>query len=532
MEVLKDLGFSAKNISTNYGINYIQIIGEGSNNPTANASVKINNNTPYASSASGLTLVIYDENLNIVSGNTYNIANSATDISNLNTALTTLPSRSFFILFSYDATQTNSTLTTTFNNLGSVLWATKFNYPATLSGGTIYNQRIPYAAIGTTDLGIVYEKLGDGRPGASEPNANLNVGIRSYDSFGAKGYGENLLPQTLYTYNETTNNTVSFPITTINTQQYVRLSYFVAILNKISTTDNLSTTIRIKENGTVLTSTEFTCTTNTFTKNEVYFTFNPSNTYTMEIDYVANADIVFKSVYLNKAGLNPTYTDNAKFAFYKNSDSIGCNNLQYSSNATDYYDANSLEVNYNSSIAVFTTNNTYYLGNKNLPSVNITSSITSDFISVSDQLDYVFSSWFYAATSDSVELSIEAFDNSQSPIQINDYYGNSFTTLSLYKVDINSTPSFKEVFLLSYLNNNASEYINDNMSTISNYGYMSPYNSSTSIPQQQLAILQQNTAFIKITLIGSNSQAIIPYLSRVKYAFKNDGTMLGKTNNY
>lgn len=160
----------------------IYLKGTGLNN-NAPPEITVNGVSHLSLYGRGLTMVVWDTSMNILSTTAYDIYGDDAARVSLATSLTSLTGDKIFALVSYDAIDTNSTLDAAMTTMKSQLWNTKYPLLRTLTGGV----RFPYACIGTTRLGIVSEQMW--ADGASSPRATLTWAFENWNSAGNTGYG-------------------------------------------------------------------------------------------------------------------------------------------------------------------------------------------------------------------------------------------------------------------------------------------------------------------------------------------------------
>lgn len=198
MRVFKDKGFKSENLNETLGLNKIEVEASGFNNKEL-SFIKINNTTNLTNSRRGITVVLYNDDMTLFNSNTFDTHGSVTAINELNNHLKNLPSNKYIIIYSWDAHQSNNALLQTMLNFGAVKYTEiprveeYYNHK-----GYLFWPRSPYCAIGTTDIGIVYESLGTQKEDALFPNANLNVFLPEIRYVGVQGYGENLIATNTY----------------------------------------------------------------------------------------------------------------------------------------------------------------------------------------------------------------------------------------------------------------------------------------------------------------------------------------------
>lgn len=166
-------------LSESSGKNNIYVRGTGLNN-NANHIVNLNGVDLANGTGRGLRLVILDGiTLAVKHNHIYDIHGVESVRTDLSTKLHTLEDSDIFMMVSWDAIRTNSTLTNTMTNfLRSTRWHKVNNV----------DYRLPYACIGTGKLGITSEVIWDN--GATSPHAELNISFNNHSDLGSCGYGK------------------------------------------------------------------------------------------------------------------------------------------------------------------------------------------------------------------------------------------------------------------------------------------------------------------------------------------------------
>lgn len=141
----------------------------------------------YNSGGRGLTLVVINHSTREVIHNTrYDVYAYDSEKTALANYLDSIHSGSLgnviYAMVSFDAIGTNSNLSRSMETARAYHW---FNLPGLGSGPT---HRHPYAAIGTSRLGIIKEMLHSNTTGASPSNVSMHVPFE-WDVIGSEGYG-------------------------------------------------------------------------------------------------------------------------------------------------------------------------------------------------------------------------------------------------------------------------------------------------------------------------------------------------------
>lgn len=144
----------------------------------------------YAASTRGLTLLIIDHSsLEVVSHTAFDTYGDDQARIKLAGVLTNIVNGEYgnviFALASQDAIGTNATLAAAFRELRAYHW---FQLPGLSNGPT---HRHPYAAIGTSNLGIIKEALHSNTVGAAPSQVTMNI-PDDWDTIGHEGYGPDL----------------------------------------------------------------------------------------------------------------------------------------------------------------------------------------------------------------------------------------------------------------------------------------------------------------------------------------------------
>lgn len=160
----------------------IYVKGTGLNNNAAPV-ITVNGVNNLSSYGRGITLVVWDTSMSVLSTTVYDIYGYDSEQTRLANDLNALSGNKIFAMVSYDAINTNATLDTAMTTKKSQLWNTKYPMLRALTSGVRY----PYACIGTTRLGIVSEQIW--KDGASDPQAILTWAFEDWDTAGNTGYG-------------------------------------------------------------------------------------------------------------------------------------------------------------------------------------------------------------------------------------------------------------------------------------------------------------------------------------------------------
>lgn len=166
--------------ATDTGAGYIKYLPLGNNSPTT-----------YTHGSRGWRIERFDDEFYSLGGTTYDTYGSdsaRTAAANfINSIMTNSGSyqNNYFVIVSYDAIGTNSSLATAMSNAGA--WEF-FNQGNTSNGPT---HRHPYAAIGHSSLGILKESMHHNASGCDPAIVTMGIPKNTLD-LGGEGYGEPL----------------------------------------------------------------------------------------------------------------------------------------------------------------------------------------------------------------------------------------------------------------------------------------------------------------------------------------------------
>ena len=195
----RDLEHDKISQSAEYLWGHIEVNGTGGNSNDSSAGYfyywKPGDKTRYSEVAAnrGLTLCIWNHSdMSLYSGErfVFDVYGYDSERNKLAAQLDAIHKGEYgnviYALASYDAINSNTTLANAMTTARAYHW---FNQPGMSNGP---NHRHPYAAIGTSRLGIIKEVLHSNASGADDAFVSLSV-PKDWDAIGAEGYGPCIL---------------------------------------------------------------------------------------------------------------------------------------------------------------------------------------------------------------------------------------------------------------------------------------------------------------------------------------------------
>ncbi|ASV44152.1 hypothetical protein PBI_SCTP2_137 [Salicola phage SCTP-2] len=524
MKVIRYQGFYTKGTSTAYGSNIITLQGSNSNE-SYSSYVSINYETiSEINDENGLLIVVINPDLTLNRQKFFKIKKeqeSKSAMRFINSINNSNTKYLICIVSSGNLEQDNSSiLKNTFKNIGSVLWNKKESNNKIIDNKFVKNE-IPYCCVMSNDLGIVYEKYGNYIVNDEDDNALLNVPYHDFHSFGLNGYGINLVNKEDYKSKSKNSTNYEIPISNIDISQNIRIQ-FEGYIENLHEYPNKNANVYINEDGNNIKS--FKIDSNIWESIDYILYMNNNKNYKLIIDKDSDISITIKNISVVKCGKSLIDT-NTKFKFNKNSENLSCFDIYecygnfYYENENDYKNA------FNQGIKPFVMDEETFLYKDKKQSINILSSMISDYIEIDPNIDYSFTTWFHGEMdNDEIKIKTYFYDSNKNPINAEYFDGNFSQSILIdnYKID-NNEYGFSQSFLLS---RKSTRFDLHRFNKIDNYPI---YEGGTGLKQlyKNTPKFNDNIKYIKLEIKAYKINMIMPFISEIKFGFKNNGTLLG-----
>lgn len=525
MKAIRYQGIYTKGTSTAYGSDVINIMSTNDNN-SYSSYISMNDNViEENSSDNGFIIVVFNDDLT-VRRNRFLEVKTTTQSNNIVSFINSVINTNRDLLIAMASVgnierDDESILNDFFNNKGSILWSKRQLFSEQDDNGVILKDRIPYCCLLSTDLGIVYEKYGNYQINDEDDNAILNVPYHNFDSFGMNGYGLNLIDIEEYNNSNSSSTSETYSISSIEPTQNVRLTANARIENLDQYPSNNARLV-IQENGTNIET--VTIDSNVWQEIDTFIPMSESNDYDLIIEKDSDISLDISNIQIVKAGFSTVNTD-VKFKFNKANENLSCFGLYESHNNMRISYEDDYDNAYSDGVKPFTMDATTFLYRSQKDSITITTSLESDFIEIDPRIDYVFSTWFKGLTNnDQIDIVCSFYDSSQQLINV-EYFDKQYSntiTIDSYNID-SAQYGFCQSFILSTTSTRFDlKRFNDVEFNLLNEDGFGLEQTNKTVPK-----LNNDISYIKLQINASNVEMIMPFISELKFGFKNDGTILG-----
>lgn len=193
MIINKHRGFLSPDLSETLGIKKVELRSTGRNNP-GTSSIIIDGSVLTTTTNRGITVVLLNDDWSLFSITRFDVIAGKAQRDAFSNFINNRPANKIIFMITFDSINTDPNMSATLTAFGAVRFTEiPFDSSYDVVDGREYNKRIPYCAIGGSEVGIVYESLGSGKANVSEPDAVLSTMLPELKYFGCQGFGRNLI---------------------------------------------------------------------------------------------------------------------------------------------------------------------------------------------------------------------------------------------------------------------------------------------------------------------------------------------------